>query len=736
MVIKVEGPDGITVEFPDGTDAATIDGVMRKHFGGGGAAPPSGDQYAGGSFGSGLLRSLGQGASLGFGDEIAASLRTAVGGEKYDDALKDERAKLKAFQKKHNVIAPVAEFAGGFATPGVGLAAGAIKPAATVLGNIAKFSTVGAGVGGVAGAGTAEEDRLSGGLKGAGVGAALGPVLPIAGAVAGGLAHKAREALSPTVARMFGGVEAGADEVIANRLRRAGMTPADVAADLSAGRQAASLPKSDALLPETILDVSPSMQRLGGAVYRAGNKAGDEMQEFLASRQGGDPAKGLFGKAGARSVPENQFERIVAAFKRSFGVYSKDIDKQIAAIRNEQKVLGNTDYKKAWDSQEAFDLQPTLLGWGLKIKNENGAAEQGALNKAMRLFTRPESTNPAMMRMQDKLDELQDGVAKAVAAGKMDIAAKLERRAEIISRQLENAHVKIGDAPFPVTVLERFDKAKRSIDGMISETRNDNVKRLLVQFKNDLLDAAHGGDRANPALNKAYAEARDAWGSRAELIEAGKMGRQFLRGSGDVTVADFQAMSNAEKSMFRLGAARELESMLGGKALGPTTDFTKDLRKPNVYGRLREIMPQGQTSEKMNEIIRREGRMSQSAAEALGNSKTAQRAQDDLDFAGRDMAGAAYKAWRSSGGLANLGLDVMKAGFEKYFGFRDDMALALAKRLTAATPQEQNQILMRLAMRMGNDKFDKFMNYAAQANLASGAAVAGQSGRSVGESKK
>jgi hypothetical protein len=32
MTIRVEGPGGVTIEFPDGTDGATIQGVMAKHF--------------------------------------------------------------------------------------------------------------------------------------------------------------------------------------------------------------------------------------------------------------------------------------------------------------------------------------------------------------------------------------------------------------------------------------------------------------------------------------------------------------------------------------------------------------------------------------------------------------------------------------------------------------------------------------------------------------------------------
>src|SRR3954454_21947254 len=39
MTITVEGPNGIVVDFPDGTDPATIDGAMLHAAGGGAGAP-------------------------------------------------------------------------------------------------------------------------------------------------------------------------------------------------------------------------------------------------------------------------------------------------------------------------------------------------------------------------------------------------------------------------------------------------------------------------------------------------------------------------------------------------------------------------------------------------------------------------------------------------------------------------------------------------------------------------
>lgn len=720
------------------------------------------------SYVAGLLRmGLGQGAALGFGDEIAAAART-LAGEKYADAVRDERAKIAAFKKANPKAALGAEVAGSFLTPGVGIAGGGLKAAATVGGRIAQGAKIGATFGGISALGASEfvgndkslEENATDLAKrtalGVGTGAVLGSALPVVGTVAGNAIERARDAISPTLARRNSGIEAAADQVIANRLKRSsktaddiallraqglsdkqielivkneGRTVGEVAADLSAGQQAAQLPKSTALLPEAIIDIDPSLQRLGGSVYRSGGRGANDVEAFIASRQGGEPEKGLFGRASAKAVPQNQYERLADDMARAMQVKSKTPGKELATIRNEQRVIGNDDYRKAWTNQDEFDLSNTLVGWELIRRNEVGSAEQSALTKALKLFTRPPPTDSRMMKLYNASDEIEAAVSKAVQSGKMDIAERLQRRAEVINKQLEEAHVRVGSAPFPVNNLERFDMAKRSLDGMISEAKNDNVKRLLRNLKNDLLDTAHGGDRSNPTINLAYSEARDAWGSRAALLDAAEMGRNYMLGKGNITAEDFRGLgSNAEKSMFRMFAIEALKSQTGGKSLGPTADFTRELYKPNVYSKLREIIPQGDTSEKLGELVRREGRISATAKEVLGNSKTAQRAQDDLDFAGRDLLGAAYTNFRSSGGLINLSLDAVKIGFEKAFGFKDDMARALAARLIELDPIKQQEILMRIGQRMGPDKVDKFLAFMDKARIATTAAGANVAG--------
>jgi len=46
------------------------------------------------------LRSIAQGATMGGADELEASLRSAVSGETYDQALADIRGKMKAYQQQ------------------------------------------------------------------------------------------------------------------------------------------------------------------------------------------------------------------------------------------------------------------------------------------------------------------------------------------------------------------------------------------------------------------------------------------------------------------------------------------------------------------------------------------------------------------------------------------------------------------------------------------------------------
>jgi len=142
-------------------------------------------------------RSLFQGATLGFGDEAIAGIRSALG-EDYDTALEDERGQVAAFNRENPVGSFLTEGLGGLALTGpVGLARSAISrfaPQAAERGLAslsaqfermpvpARTATVGGLTGGAAGFGQGEGgagDRLANAAQDAAAGFTVGGAMPL-----------------------------------------------------------------------------------------------------------------------------------------------------------------------------------------------------------------------------------------------------------------------------------------------------------------------------------------------------------------------------------------------------------------------------------------------------------------------------------------------------------------------------------------------------------------------------
>ena len=134
---------------------------------------------------------LGQGLMLGWGDEAEAWVRTKLGDETYEQAVKDIRQTNATYNEEHPYASLAGEIAGGFIPTVAALAATPFTGGASTVaagGNLARLASIGsrrlgplgtAGVvgateGAIAGAGMAEE---GGRLKGAGIGTVIGGTL-------------------------------------------------------------------------------------------------------------------------------------------------------------------------------------------------------------------------------------------------------------------------------------------------------------------------------------------------------------------------------------------------------------------------------------------------------------------------------------------------------------------------------------------------------------------------------
>lgn len=268
MTMNVQGPGGITVAFPDGTDPATIDQVMRQATGGEKPAAPN-DR---GAIDAGIR---GIANVVPFLDEGVGALGGAINwaqggsfGEGYDRAAGNARGMDQAAAEQH----PYAFYGGqGAATLAtlplapelaIGKAANATRMvngarALTLGAKATRGAETGAAYSALYGAGAADGDlgdRAAGALKGAAIGAATGGALPV---IAKGIGLVGKPVADAVMARVN---PAGfAARKVVDRMSAGGRS-----VDEAAHRMADAAANGDSL---SLLDVGgKQLQRLGRTV--------------------------------------------------------------------------------------------------------------------------------------------------------------------------------------------------------------------------------------------------------------------------------------------------------------------------------------------------------------------------------------------------------------------------------------------------------------------------------------
>lgn len=166
------------------------------------------------------LRAVGQGATLGFADELEALARSSLGGGTYEQEVAKARAGLERARETNPYLAYGGEIAGSLATlpfgGAAGLAARGVRGAS--MAGKALSSPVGRGLleGAIYGAGAAEGDpmaRLDEAALGGAIGGAFGGISQIAGPKITEAAKKLREAgVRLTPGQYFGGATKAAEQ--------------------------------------------------------------------------------------------------------------------------------------------------------------------------------------------------------------------------------------------------------------------------------------------------------------------------------------------------------------------------------------------------------------------------------------------------------------------------------------------------------------------------------------------
>lgn len=469
MAIEIEAPDGSVVEFPEGTPDETISAAMRKAY------PPA---LKGADYAKGLARNVGQGLTLGAGDEITAAIRAGFGaltgdgsyGDLYDQSLGEERASIKQFASENPGTAFAANIGGALATApimplatvakGVGAVPGAINMGANALG-------YGAAAGFASGEGGAKE-RVENAVE-SGINSAViaGPIGGVIGRIGAKATPAAQDALAGSNTQQI----AQAAERLGVNVPRAAATNRTVLGNAARGTAGAvqAMPIIGAPLQRASQEAVEQIDDLGKTIadkYAVG-----------ATRQGAGETIKEAGRDWIKSGSSEISRRLYGEVEKHLAPFQFPLRRtsQIAAVLTQKDAAAASSVNAPAVKliEEAVTRPGGLTYQGLLDLRTNVGAmiDDGLLPNAGTM-------KPALKRIYAALTEdLQDGIR--VAGG--DKGLKAWEKANRVQRQIAERRADIAK------VIGRNDAAKspeaivESIVGMAGNAGGRaDVQRLLA----------------------------------------------------------------------------------------------------------------------------------------------------------------------------------------------------------------------------------------------------------------
>lgn len=703
MGITVRGPDGATVEFPDGTNATTIDRVMRERSG---PAPGMGES---------LLRGIGEGATLGLGDEIGLLSRERQEASRRANPWTHFVGEMIGTVAPAVVATPVAAGRLGTGLLARGARALATPFAAgdmtTLAGSIGQGLKMGAAYGAVSGAGHVDTapgaswtdalmQRTGGALAGGLVGGAFGgptgaltyPLGRAAQAIGGARAAANLETSGPG---------AGAMTALSRALERDHITPQQLIDNILSefpsptataaggmarrywGPASARQPWTQEMVEEVVRRalvgedsasiVAAMAPRFGGR--GPGRKAVQTLLDELAERHNVplnlvDRAKLIRPGSGenvgwtlraasatpgeARSTAREalverqigQGQRLSSAITNHIG--TPDFDGRLAQLARDIATQNDALYGAAHQLDAQMIalgrtvgdvIEPVLTAHGVKWEFSRGPVAD-AIGRAVAAFRPGVSPGDAARRMGTALDR-------------------------------------------PIGSLEEFMQANMNLQALFDEFRgNPTVMRALMQFKTDLYDAVG-------THNSLWRVANDAAADGFAAQRALNLGMEYASRLGPQTrdqLRLFHDMSEPEKELYRIGVAQRLHERIMNREA--THDLTSELRLPATRQTLRTILGY-ERANKLFARVEREFATTRTYREQFGSQTTPLReAIDDLSWAPR---------MESATQLLNPAKIVEQTMVWLAKNINEGRNRELLTMLTNANPVEQLNILRSLA---------------------------------------
>ena len=571
-MIQIKAPDGSIVQFPDGTDDATIVNVMSQSFPSPAAKKPTegrpatlGDVAASAmTFGltndvAGAVRALGPAARF-VGSKVGLPVEYKDGeiSEAYSQGRNNAVRKLENYRDENPWKAFAGDVVGGVANPVSRV--GVPVQGATMLNKALLGGGTGAGMGALYGFGNAEGDlgdrakgAVTGGLVGGAVGAAAAPVVD---ATATGLRYLADQ----TIGRLgTNNQQSVAARKLVEAMQRDGLTPQQAATKLAE------------IGPDAIMaDLGSNSQALAGAVTRAPGQGKSALTDFVTARQEG----------------------------------TRDINNVLQGAQS-QRVMSGID-----------NLIPDKVDQTLKATQAQRARagmnyERAKLDPVNNLV----DISPVVKSLDDEIATSKGGIRTGLERVK-NLLVDNEGRPEVTIDALHQAKIAIDD-------LMSSGEGKSSM-GRVAQNR-------IKDYQSQLLNAI---ETSGPA-GAQYATGRGATAAAWRTQEALESGAAFMSrnefGSAKEMAATLAKMTPEDQHAFRMGAAQAIKGKLGD--LNVRSDSTKRVMDiPALEDKIRAAFGDQQTFKRYIDLLKGERQMFNTYAEVTGNSRTAARQLADADL--------------------------------------------------------------------------------------------------------
>lgn len=659
---------------------------------------------------------MGAGSMGGAADEVFGTGKALLTGGDITSNIAGMNAMRQAAAEERPLATMGGQLAGaaltGYAAGGLPLLAGASESA---LGT----GALGAGYGGLTGALENNDNRLGGGITGAALG------------TAGGLAGKYGLApLAETIGRSSTGQKiADLADVTLTKYRGRGLerlpvpdiTPADKAvlgvnSDLAQVRANLS-DAADLGLPYALVDADPKLRMLGGAVTRKSIDARDLAERTFEPRSADQSERAMqaieqhlsptvdigarqqqwreTANQQARPLYEEAFQGgstapLEAQLGDAFNASSRAVADARAELATAQNALtqatarssraGENVYMNANALPEGRSAQAAVAGAQKRL--ELAEAQHGQVTEHLRRSQGDASSgapgavwNP---RLQQFIDDplSQAGLARGLEIQRLEALAEnraFDPKEYAVTGFDEAGKPIVGDVPN----MRTMDAIKKGYDAILDDYPYDMKGNQIFDQRGRAIAKTKGALVSElDALNPTYAQARDTYGTFAQLGDT--LGEGYAaapRGTYARDIApQIENMTPAQLGEYQAGYATRLRDMTADSA--DSSDPYKLIYGGNERrAKIAAVFPEG--SPRFDRQYNLERDMTKTRNETLGGAPTAGRLQADDQIGGMmgDLGAEAIGQVVQSGGVPGLG--TMYSLAKRYLG--DSAKLGLGK---------------------------------------------------------